>query len=70
MEYRVQIYCEGQEGVPAPLPPQTVVADDDEAAVGSLVSGKLLRRGPHGKLAATVWRSRAPNPKRASFYRP
>ncbi len=69
MTFRVQIYCE-TDGVPFPLDPQTVDAATGKAAAEQLTGGRLLEAGPHGKLAAMVWRDGEFNPKKVPLYRP
>lgn len=69
MNFRVQIYCE-TDGIPSPLDPQTVSAETELAAGERLTGGKLVESGPHGKLAAMVWREGEINPKKKPLYRP
>lgn len=69
MEFRVQVYCEA-DGIPSPLPPETIAAKTAKTAAERLAGGKLLETGPHGKLAAMVWRNSEFNPRKIPFYRP
>jgi hypothetical protein len=69
MKFRVQTYCEA-DGVPSPTEPQSIIAADMREAAEKIAGGKLLAAGPHGKLAAMVWRQGEFNPRKIPFYRP
>jgi hypothetical protein len=55
MEYRIQIYCEDQDRIPAPLEPESVRATSPKQAAEALCGKGLVEKGHHGKLAAKVW---------------
>jgi hypothetical protein len=69
MEYRVQVYCEDQDRVPAPLEPETVCASNKIEAAEILCGKGLVEKGHTGKLAAKVWTANSSPPDIKLFYR-
>jgi hypothetical protein len=70
MDYRVQIYCENEDRVPAPLGPESVRATSPKEAAETLCGKGLIDKGHIGKLAAKVWAANSNPPDIKLFYRP
>ena len=70
MIFRVQIYCQNEEGKPSLMDPQDVHATTHKGAAEAVCGKGLFEFGPLSNLAVRVWTNGVEPPDVLHFFRP